>query len=319
VYRLLYGKLAPQGRRSRLTVLIYHRVLDEHDPMRPSEPTRAQFETRMAWVKAHFNVLPLREAIARLKSDRLPARPLSITFDDGYADNYRHALPVLQRLGLTATFFIATGYLDGGCMFNDIVIESLRRATGDALDLADLRLGSYRLASTADRLAAVGDILEHIKYLAVTQRAEIANQIAQRTGAAVPTNLMMTSAQVAALRKAGMEVGAHTVMHPILARVDLDAARNEISTGRAQLEKIIGGQVALFAYPNGRAMRDYSIEHVELVSALGFEAAVSTEWGSARHGADVFQIPRFTPWDDQPWKFGLRIARTMALNSYAMA
>ena len=70
----------------------------------------------MAWVRDWFNVLPLSEAASRLAQGTLPARALSITFDDGYADNREIAAPILQRLGLSATFFIATSFLGGGCM-----------------------------------------------------------------------------------------------------------------------------------------------------------------------------------------------------------
>src|SRR5262245_19841153 len=106
------------ARTPRLSVLAYHRVLPAPDPLRPSEPTAAEFEQRMRWVKANFNVLPLTEAVGALREGRLPERALSITFDDGYADNHDIELPILARLGLPATFFVATGFLDGGCMFN---------------------------------------------------------------------------------------------------------------------------------------------------------------------------------------------------------
>src|SRR5438105_4200056 len=319
MYKLAYRALAPEGQRSRLTVLIYHRVLPAHDPLRPSEPTEAEFERRMRWVKSHFNVLPLRDAVRALQANRLPERPLAITFDDGYADNHDHALPVLRRLGLPATFFVATGYLDGGRMFNDTVIESVRQTSGPTLDLRDVALGNHRIESVGDRLAAVAEILDKIKYLPLMRRDEVADAVAQHAGARMSDDLMMTSAQVAALHRAGMEIGGHTVGHPILTEVDFATARDEIVVGRTKLESITGSPVDLFAYPNGRPGRDYSSEHVALVKSLGFRAAVSTQWGTAGYGADVFQIPRFTPWDSQQWKFGLRIAWTLARSGYAPA
>ena len=106
------------ARTPRLSVLAYHRVLPAHDPLFPGEPSAAEFEQRMRWVQANFDVLALGEAVRALREHRLPRRALSITFDDGYADNYTVALPILRRLGLPATFFVATGFLDGGCMFN---------------------------------------------------------------------------------------------------------------------------------------------------------------------------------------------------------
>jgi hypothetical protein len=117
------------GADAKLSILIYHRVLPVPDPLFPTETTVESFDAQLGLLKSLFNVLPLPEAVARLKAGTLPARAASITFDDGYADNFTRALPILQKHGLHATFFIATAYLDGGRMFNDTVIESIRQCT----------------------------------------------------------------------------------------------------------------------------------------------------------------------------------------------
>src|SRR4051795_4885760 len=143
----------------RLSVLAYHRVLAERDPLLAGEPSAAEFEHRMRWVKTNFEVVLLGEAVRALREGRLPPRSLCITFDDGYADNYRIALPILRRLGLRATFFVATGFLDGGCMFNDVVIEAVRHAQCAELNLTDLGLGQHRLGSDEARVGAIDRIL----------------------------------------------------------------------------------------------------------------------------------------------------------------
>ena len=119
--------LSPAGRRARLSVLIFHRVLPRPDPLFPGVIDAAGFDAICRWVKGWFNVLALDDAARRLRDGSLPERALAITFDDGYADNHDVALPILLRHGLPATFFIATGFLDGGRMWNDTVIESIRR------------------------------------------------------------------------------------------------------------------------------------------------------------------------------------------------
>src|SRR5438874_6071150 len=291
-----------------LSVLAYHRVLAEHDPLLPAEPNAAEFEARMRWVKENFKVLALPEAVQRLRDDTLPKRALAITFDDGYADNYRVALPILKRLELPATFFIATGFLDGGCMFNDVAIEAVRRATEPDLWLDDLGLGHHPLASDESRADTIHRILESLKYFRPERRHKTALEIARRVGARVPTNLMMTIAEVRSLHAAGMTIGAHTVTHPILAEISDKQARDEMAASRAQLERITGAPVRLFAYPNGKPHRDYHAEHATLARQLGFDAAVSTAWGAARAGDDLYQIPRFTPWDRGHLRFGLRLA-----------
>jgi peptidoglycan/xylan/chitin deacetylase (PgdA/CDA1 family) len=311
--------LAPAGQRARLSVMIFHRVMSAQDPLQPTEPTAQDFEAQLRWVRDWFNVLPLSEAARGLATGRLPERPLAITFDDGYADNYTIALPILQRLGLPATFFVATGYLDGGRMFNDSVIESVRQARGDTVDLTELKLGHHSIATDEERRGAIGSILERLKYLEPKPREDATVRLAQMVGAVLRTDLMMTSSQVADLHAAGMEIGAHTVSHPVLAQVDLAIAREEISRGRERLREITGAPVCVFAYPNGRPQRDYRREHVTLVRELGFDAAVSTAWGAARPGADAFQIPRFTPWDRESWRYGLRMLGNLLRSDFMRA
>lgn len=314
--RALYSLMAPAGRRSRLSIMIFHRVLHEPDPLRPGEPTAAEFEARMRWAKAHFNVLPLPEAIARLRDGTLPARPLAITFDDGYRDNHDIALPILQRLGLHATFFVATRYLDGGCMFNDVVIEAIRQAPAGRLDLEALRLGVHDLTDIAGRREAIAQLLPTLKPMPVEARADLAASIARAAGATVPSDLMMSSAQVAALSRAGMEVGAHTDAHPILAACEDRVAREEIARGRTALESIVGHRVGMFAYPNGRPRLDYGRAHVAMVREMGFDGAVSTAWGVSSAGSDPFQLPRFTPWDRNPLRTDLRMLGNLRRTAY---
>jgi peptidoglycan/xylan/chitin deacetylase (PgdA/CDA1 family) len=129
--RCLFDVLAPSGARGRLSILIFHRILAAPDALLPDELDAARFDAVCGWLRRWFNVLPLDEAVRQLAAGDLAARALSITFDDGYADNHNVALPILARHGMCATFFVATGFLDGGRMFNDTLIEAVRR-TRDA-------------------------------------------------------------------------------------------------------------------------------------------------------------------------------------------
>jgi peptidoglycan/xylan/chitin deacetylase (PgdA/CDA1 family) len=104
-----------------------------------------------------------------------------------------------------------------------------------------------------------------------------------------------------------MEIGAHTATHPILTRLAPADARREIDQSRERLTAILGEPVSLFAYPNGKPGQDYGAEHVRMVRDAGFTAAVSTAWGVASTNSDLFQLPRFTPWDRRPAKFALRL------------
>jgi peptidoglycan/xylan/chitin deacetylase (PgdA/CDA1 family) len=192
-------------------------------------------------------------------------------------------------------------------MWNDTVIEAVRRAQGPSLDLSGVGLGVHPVAAIADRRAAVKALLTALKYRPLAERDELARGIALRVGGILPEDLMMTRDQVRALHNAGMEIGGHTVTHPILTRLAPQAAEREIADGKAALEAIVGGAIALFAYPNGKPAEDFAPDHVEMARKAGFRAAVTTSWGAARQSSDVFQLPRFTPWDRDPSLFGLRL------------
>lgn len=305
-----WSLLSGGGRRAPV-ILIYHRVLPEQDKLFPTEVHRAQFDRQLGWLRTRFNVLPLLEAVQLAAAGRLPARSACITFDDGYADNAEVALPVLQKHGLHATFFIATGFLDGGRMWNDTVIESVRRAPGAVLDATALGLGRHALGSWEARRQAVAALIGQLKYLPLAQRLQQVEQVARLARAALPDDLMLSSSQLRRLHAAGMGFGGHTVNHPILARLDSAAARREIAQGKAALEAVLDAPVRTFAYPNGKPGQDYLPEHVAMVRELGFEAAVSTSWGASRGDTDWWQLPRFTPWDQGIGKFSLRLARNM--------
>ena len=315
LFRFLAGRLSPAGVNARLSILIFHRVLAAPDPLFPSEATVETFDAQMGLLKSVFNVLPLPEAVARLKSGTLPARAACITFDDGYADNLELALPILQRHGLHATFFIATSYLNGGRMFNDTVIESLRQCQLDRLDLSDLGLGAHDLGSHAAKVQAIGKILPQVKYLALDARDDVVAQIAARAGAGkLPNDLMMTTRQLRALHAAGMEIGGHTHRHPILAKLGREHARDEIAAGKAWLEETLGAPVRMFAYPNGKPGADYLPQQADIVRELGFEGAVSTQRGVSTCSSDLFQLPRFTPWDVNRTAYALRLLQNLKAN-----
>ena len=307
LFKPLLHWASPPGARARLSVLIYHRVLPESDALFPDEMHARRFDGVCGWMASEFNVLPLDEALLRLTAGTLPARAACITFDDGYADNYHVALPVLQRHGLKATFFIASGFLNGGRMWNDTIIESIRASTLPVLDLSSIGLGRYVLSSIDDKRAAIGSLINHVKYRPVEDRIAVTEQMAYLAQVQPPHDLMMTSQEVKSLRHAGMQIGAHTVSHPILARLTDEQAREEIQGSKHFLEQMLGERVGLFAYPNGKPGEDYTPQTVDVVRSLGFDAAVSTRWGASAVGDDLFQIRRFTPWDQTRLRFSARM------------
>ena len=306
--------LSPGGRKGRLSILIFHRVLARRDAIINWDRDALEFERAIAWLKAWFNILPLDEAIVRLQDRSLPACAAAITFDDGYADNCTVAMPILQSHGLTATFFIATGYLDGGRMWNDTVVEAVRRCRTANLDLSAEGLGRYELGSPAAIREAIISILNKVKYRDPRERLKTVDYVASVAGGVLPSDLMLTSEQVKMMRRAGMSIGAHTVTHPIIGRLGPDEVRAEIAGSKEFLESLLQERVGLFAYPNGRPTLDYRREDAEAIRSLGFDAAVTTASGVADADSDLMQLPRFTPWDRTRLRFGVRLFRNLLQN-----
>lgn len=287
-------------------VFIFHRVLATPDPLLPGEPDAVRFDWMMRLVSQNFNVLPFGRAIALLGSGKLPPAAACITFDDGYQDNFAVALPILQRHGLVGSFFISTGFLNGGRMWNDDIIEAIRVSPRAIIDWSEFGLGQYDLTNEQGRLLAIDAVLSKLRYFPHAQRGATAREIARRAGVEDGSALMMTSDEVRSMRAAGMELGAHTHTHPILSGLSEREAESEIAQGKAELEAILKETVTTFAYPNGNTQRDLGLRDAEIVKRLGFVGAVTTDWGVANTRTNPYMVPRFTPWDRSPHRFALR-------------
>lgn len=301
------ARALPSTRSNRLLILIYHRVHRRPDPMFPGEVDAQRFAWQMALLRRYCNPVALSEGIAGLRSGALPPRAVAVTFDDGYADNETIALPILQRHAVKATFFIATGFLDGGRMWNDSIIEAIRGSEVGQVNTADIGLGVLDVGPGADRGTVAQKIISAVKHLAPEKRANLVEALCRSVGATLPDDLMMTSDQVRQLTGAGMEIGAHTMTHPILRTLTDTEAEAEIRGSREALQAIVRRPVCAFAYPNGRPGDDYGERDSRLAEALGFDYALSTRWGVATAQSDRYQLPRFTPWDGTPARWLLRL------------
>lgn len=316
--RRIGSLLSRRQASASLAVLIFHRVLAARDPLLASEPDAATFAAQMRLLAENFSVLRLTDAVERLRAGTLPPRAICVTFDDGYANNCDIALPILLHYQIPATIFIAPGFLNGGRMFNDTIIEAIRRAPA-SFDLRPERLDAFKLTDAASRTEAIHRIITRLKHLDPAARRDIAERIAARCGAPLPNDLMMTDEQVRHIHRAGLDIGAHTMTHPILASVDAAVALREIAASKARLEEITGAPVSTFAYPNGRPLQDYRAAHVEMVKQCGFTCALSTAWGTATMHSDRFQLPRLAPWDSTPLRYAARIVRGYRERSFALA
>lgn len=307
------------GGQAALPILMYHRVVDQLDPLQPEVPTAAILDTQFKALSHVFNVLPLEEAAQRLYQGTLPPRSVCITFDDGYADNHSIALPILKKHRLTATVFVASSFLNGGRMFNDTIVEAVRRLPSGDVDLAWLGLGRSRVGDIVSRRALALQLASRIKYLEPEQRDDACRQLTWMAEGHLPDDLMMTSEQVIDLDRNGVSIGGHTLSHPILSKISMQQARDEIIGNQRVLTELIGHAPACFAYPNGKPTLDYGAVHADLVREVGYVAAVSTAVGVATLQAHRFQMPRFVPRERHGMSFVARMLRMATLRQSATA
>jgi peptidoglycan/xylan/chitin deacetylase (PgdA/CDA1 family) len=289
-----------------LSILIYRRIVGEPDPLFPETVDRRRFAQHLRLLKRWFQVLPLAQAARCLQQRSLPSRAACITFDGGHAAHAAVAMPLLQRFGLPATFFVASGFLDGGYSWSDAVVELVRKAPGTRLNLARAGFGSYDIGCHLRRRAVIDMLLAALASLAPLERLERVRLMARR-----PSATRLSSDQLIAMHRAGMEIGAHTVNQTPLASLSNAEARAEIANGRDRLQDILQAPVRLFSYPSGKPGRDFEQRHGNMLRSAGFDAAVTSAPGAARHDTDLYALPRFTPWDASSSGFLLRLGSNL--------
>lgn len=311
--------IAPRARGAgRLCILSYHRILAVPDPLIDSDPDLDTFRWQMRLLAECFNVLPLHDAVEMMEKDRMPPRAVAITFDDGYRSFHELALPVLVEHNLPSTVFVTTGHMhDKSSMWNDMILEAVRRLPPVPLDvgllgLEDLGVRELPMRTYDDRRRTAYLLTERCKYLAPHERAAFTGKLQRLADVPLKEDLMLSADMLRSMRQQQVEIGGHTVSHPILARIGDDDARREIVDNKRELEAIIGAPLRMFAYPNGKRRADYTPAHVRILEEAGYSAAFNTETGAATRKHPRFELPRARPWDATPLMFATRLLRWLA-------
>lgn len=274
-------------------LLAYHRVLPRMDeagyPFDPGLISAWQddFDWQMRYVARQFDVLTCRDVAAAVDGgSRLPARPLVVTFDDGFADNYEVAFPILRANAVPATIFLATDLIGGGVTFwferlAYIVLRTPLRELALAGRAEPLRLGS----TLPQRRAAVVEVLRHAKSLLDSQRVALVEGLAHTANAPLAAEHQRLSrplqwAQVRAMAAAGIEFGSHTASHPVLARLESEAAiDHELQSSKARIEAELKQAVVSLAYPVGGA-KAVDVRVLHAVARAGYQIAVTYRPGT---------------------------------------
>ncbi|MCF7982723.1 MAG: polysaccharide deacetylase family protein [Pseudomonadales bacterium] len=307
--KIAVNTISPFGSKKRLTVLIYHHVLPENVNMLDEGAIGvAAFNWQMRLVSKVFNVLTLDQALELLKKDSLPRRSVAITFDDGYLDNYTEALPILNRYGLMATFFVVGNAVKEGNIWNQRLTEAILKFDCEKVDLTEIGLGIISLANEEEKVNANLVLNEQLKNLAPKEQNRKVAYITRLSRERNFRRAMLNEAQIAKMVDGGMEIGCHTMNHPMLSVVPIDAAEQDILESKYYLNEVSGQNIKYFAYPYGKLGQHFTVQHAKLVEKLDFKAAFTSDWGTLCKETNPFLINRFTPWDKTPIRFLLRLA-----------
>lgn len=301
--------LEPRGLKPgnrRFQILMYHRVADNGDAY-VGATSVAGFERQMQCIRQHLHPMSLTDLVAAAQRREVPARAVAVTFDDGYEDVFLHAFPILRRYEIPATVYLATGLIDNGApMWNDRIGSAIRSTNSiEFQPLPDL--GRFPLGTPQQRQLALLRTLEALKRREPIERDALTSEIVRVLKVSAETGpRMLRWEQVAKMHAAGVELGAHTVHHPILSCVSPELAAAEIGESKRVIEERLQTPVRHFAYPNGTA-QDFNDATQRLVERAGFASAVSAIFGVNNADTNRYALRRGGPWEEEPAAFGVKL------------
>lgn len=264
-------------------VITYHRVLeDDHtfDPYELGMCTRKRdFEAQLQLLKQYFDIRKANDVIAACHAgDALSKPTVSITFDDGYLDNYDVALPILRELELQATLFVATGDLGSAQMlWWDRVIFAIHQASAASLDLRGFEIpGCDRpiALSPQHKKQALESLLNGLWAASYSSCINAVGEVERQLGVSGDSKWAprMGPEQLRAFSNEGMEIGAHSINHHDMSDLDEASLQHELREPKRALEALLDVPVTGLAYPAGR----YSDAVIAASKSAGYDYAMST-------------------------------------------
>lgn len=296
--------------RSGSLILCYHRVGEGHDDPFRLRVTPGNFAAHLDEIARHGEPSTLAEL-------SLPSRRprISVTFDDGYADNLTDALPIVEAKGIPLTVFVTSGVLGGQQGFwwdrlgtllraRPSAVREIRVPTGDG----PVRIG---LGSSTDD-ADLQSVRRHLLPLPVAEIHHVLDAVSEQWGTdASPPPDARPLTQGELVQLAGSEVvtiGAHTVDHVRLRGLPAQQQWETISSSQEELKRLSGQAIRHFAYPYG-GPDSFDDHSVEAVRSIGFETACTTIPGNARSSSDPHRLPRRMVMDWGRLRFRLSLER----------
>lgn len=282
--------------KGRALVLAYHRIAEfEPDTHRLCTPLRA-FEEHMTCIARDWTPVALDDLVRAASSDCIPERAVAVTFDDGYVDALTVASPLLQSLGIPATFFVNSDRLSEPHERWWDVLERLFltvRALPAELDVQSEKYHVRAATGTPRERAAALELVNQAMWaLDADDRAALASRALAWSGAADcvrSTHRLLTNEELRVLAsRPGHHIGAHTRHHLALTTQPRAIKESEVAADKAALEEALEQPVSLFSYPYG----DYDAELVTIVRDAGFRAAFTVDVGHVTALTNRLLLPR---------------------------
>lgn len=274
-----------------LTVLAYHRVCEHEGDnfcfFKPNVSASPEmFSKQMQYVSERYSVISLRDLEAFIIGDsELPERPLLITFDDGYLDNYEIAAPILKAFGFPAVIFIVTSRMeDPRPLWWDLCAYYFHHTKLDEVSLP--LLGKRSLGSNKNTVCM--EIIEELKKLPEEEKHIILQRLPDQLKIDVSHTdipaLFMSWEEVRMLEVQGVLCQPHTVSHPIMSRINSGEVETQLVTAKKMIEQQTGYRASAFAYPNGMP-GDYDKNTIQALKASGYTSAFTLSPGPMIKGA----------------------------------
>jgi peptidoglycan/xylan/chitin deacetylase (PgdA/CDA1 family) len=283
--------------RRRALILTYHRFSDLSAGKDLDGKTTVQaFSEQLEYLKRNYRIVRLSDLVESLSQDKtLPRSLAAITIDDGYRDAYELAYPLLRRHGLPATVYLVTEFVESRIwLWTDKMRFITKQAPAQELNttIEGKRL-SLTLGDERSRHSAAETVNLALKEVEDEVKNELIAQIARQLGVELPNTppaeyAAVSPQQALEMDRNGVEIGAHTLTHPILTRVSDDRLHREVCEGRGRLESLLKHPVKHFCYPNG----DYDHRVLSEVVQAGYQSAVTTLSGLCDSGDDLFELRR---------------------------
>jgi len=279
--------------QDNLTVLNYHRVTDPRDPrcdtFKPNiSATPEMFDRQLAYMKNNFDMVTSRDIAACIDgTTRLPSHAAIITFDDGYADNFVYAFPLLKKHGLSALIFVTTDFVGKSKpSFWDVAAYSFAHTekTSAVLPLT----GEQHWSNEGEQYSVMMQWIETLKTVDENEKQALASQLPAALDVDVAeenfSHIFMNWDQVRVMAGDGIEFGSHTLTHPIMTRIPAEQVTRELVDSKKLIEQELGRPVDTFAYPNG-GPEDFNPQIIGTLKDAGYKMAFTLMPGSNHYPA----------------------------------